>query len=226
MTGVQTCALPISRGTALDRQTQPASGPLDTGNSLAAFVGLTPIEVAKQRQFKSQDYKATKRMSDDYERTNRQIANLLQEFEESGNPELLLRANGLFSNFLDSTGGLQDRDAMVESITTQLEEARGKTMQPATLKGSAARQSLELAFPSVVSQQPSRLSSAFDELKVAQLLGQDDVLYRKMLSLPTKARTRVITDLLVSAGVRPEEVAQFLQPSSVARLGQLPRTEM
>jgi len=216
----------IAKGTSLDKNMQPASGPLDFGNSMAAFIGLTPIEVSKERAFKSQDYKNTKKMSDDYERTNRQIANLLQEFEQSGNPELLLRANNLFSNFLDSTGGLQDRDAMVDSITTQLEEARGKTMQPATLKGSAARQSLELAFPSVVSQQPSRLSSAFDELKVAQLLGQDDVLYRKMLSLPTKARSRVITDLLISAGVRPEEVSQFLQPSSAARLGQLPRTEM
>src|SRR5690606_26401658 len=166
----------IDRGTVLDQNRQPVGDPLGIEGAVATSLGFTPMSVSKERQFKTQEYRATKRMSDEYEMTTRNVADLLRRFQETGDPELLLSANEMYNKYLTSVNGLQDRGAMVGSIANQLSQSRGKVTEPASLKMSETRQNLETAFPSVTPRYQSGLSSLQDQLDVAQLLGQDDVL--------------------------------------------------
>src|SRR5690606_37830895 len=209
----------IDRGTVLDQNRQPVGDPLGIEGAVATSLGFTPMSVSKERQFKTQEYRATKRMSDEYEMTTRNVADLLRRFQETGDPELLLSANEMYNKYLTSVNGLQDRGAMVGSIANQLAQSRGKVTEPASLKMSETRQNLETAFPSVTPRYQSGLSSLQDQLDVAQLLGQDDVLLRKLLSLPSSALDSVLIDLLVQEGFRPEEASLLLSPGRLEGLG-------
>src|SRR5690606_21003578 len=80
----------IDRGTVLDQNRQPVGDPLGIEGAVATSLGFTPMSVSKERQFKTQEYRATKRMSDEYEMTTRNVADLLRRFQETGDPELLL----------------------------------------------------------------------------------------------------------------------------------------
>src|SRR5690606_4424473 len=116
----------IDRGTVLDQNRQPVGDPLGIEGAVATSLGFTPMSVSKERQFKTQEYRATKRMSDEYEMTTRNVADLLRRFQETGDPELLLSANEMYNKYLTSVNGLQDRGAMVGSIANQLAQSRGK----------------------------------------------------------------------------------------------------
>jgi hypothetical protein len=209
----------LSSGTVIDKNQQPTGDALGVVGSAAALAGFTPTEVSKQRAFNSEVYKSTKRSSDNYETKTRNISKLLHEFNTTGDENALLKANELFSGYLDSVGGLQDRGNMVNSIAKQLEEFEGKVTKPATLKDLPARQRLERAFPSVKSQHPTDVSSLLKNLEVALSLGQDDVLLQKLQSLPSSLLEAVLSDALSQAGLAPAVGGLLQQPSKLEHLG-------
>lgn len=215
----------LSSGTVIDKNQQPTGDALGVVGSAAALAGFTPTEVSKQRSFNSEVYKSTKRSSENYETKTRNISKLLHEFNSTGNEDALLKANELFSSYLDSVGGLQDRGSMVNSIAKQLEEFEGKVTQPASLKDLPARQRLERAFPSVKSQHPTDVSSLLKNLEVALSLGQDDVLLQKLQSLPSSLLEAVLSDALTQAGLAPAVGGLLQQPSKLGRLGPNPQLQ-
>lgn len=209
----------VQDGTTQNASGQPISNPLDTLGSAATVMGFTPVEVTKQRTLNNHDFKNRQRMYDDYQMNVNNISKLIHDFQTTGDSDSLLQANTLFNRYVRSTGGLQDRDSMVESITTQLEQHRGPVTRTTPLKGLKDRQSLESAYPSLESRYSSAVSTAFDELEVARSLGQADVLVRKLSSLPRSLQNRALKDVLVSAGLPPALAQVLLQRRSAQRLG-------
>lgn len=215
----------LSSGTTLDKNQQPVGDPLGTVGSAATLAGFTPTEVSKQRSFNSEVYKANKRSSEDYETKVRNISKLLNEFNTTGNQDSLLRANEQFSAYLNSVGGLQDRLSMVNSITRQLEEFEGKVTQPPSLKTAKTRRSLETAFPSVKSQNPTDVSSLLKSLDVALSLGQDDLLLQKLQSLPSSLLDAILNDALGQAGLPAEARGLVKSPGTLGHLGPNPELQ-
>jgi hypothetical protein len=209
----------MSAGSVIDKNQQPVGDPLGVVGSAAVLAGFTPTQISKQRQFNSEIYKASKRDSEAYELRVRNIAGQLH----SGTDELAVRQ---FNEYLESVGGLQDRASMVESIADQLEEFEGRITRPASLKGSAGRQRLESAFPSVKSHVPTKQSSLLKSLEVALSLGQDDLVYQKLESLPSSILDAVLNDALVQAGLRPEAAGLVQRPSTLERLGPNPDLQL
>lgn len=209
----------LNRSSTLDKNQQPITDPLSAAGSAAAVAGFTPMETAKQRELNTRIYRETKKSAADYERNVLRISQLLFSAEQTGDQSMIDRAKDMMAKYVDSVGQVQDRDAMVHSITDQLQQMQGKVTPAASLKDSETRQKLERAFPSVVSRSKSAVDTAFLETEVAQWLGQDDVLARTLMSLPTSLQDKAITDALTASGIRPEEVQQFLQPNKMGHLG-------
>lgn len=209
----------LNTGSTLSSKGEPVGEPLGVAGSASALMGFAPMQTSKERDFQTQVYDQTKLHAEDYQRNVVNVSRLLAEYERTGDQQTLMRANDLFSRYIDSVSGLQDRDEMVNSISDQVRAMQGKVTSPASLKESSTRQGLETAFPSVTSHYPSQVSSELGRLTTASLLGQDDVLARKIRSLPSGLAEKALTDALMSTGVRPEQVQQFLQPSNVLKLG-------
>lgn len=209
----------LNSGSTLSSKGEPVGEPLGVAGSASALMGFAPEQVSKERDFQTQVYDQTKLHAEDYQRNVVNISRLLSDFERTGNQESLNSAMDQFSHYVDSTGQLQDRDEMIDSITDQVRAMQGKVTVPASLKESQTRQGLETAFPSVTSHYPSKVDAAVDGLKVSQLLGQDDVTARQLKGLPSGLLEKVLTDGLVQAGVRPEHVQQLLKPDNELKLG-------
>lgn len=209
----------LNSGATLSSKGEPVGEPLGVAGSAAALMGFAPEQVSKERDFQTQVYDQTKLHAEDYQRNVVNISRLLSDFERTGKQESLNSAMDQFSRYVDSTGQLQDRDEMIDSITDQVRAMQGKVTVPASLKESQTRQGLETAFPSVTSHYPSKVDAAVDGLKVSQLLGQDDVTARQLKGLPSGLLEKVLTDGLVQAGVRPEHVQQLLKPDNELKLG-------
>lgn len=209
----------LNRSSTLDKNQQPVTDPLSASGSIATVAGFTPMETAKQREFNTRDYRDKKKGAEDYERNVLRISQLLFSAEQSGDRQLIERAREMMGNYVDSTGGLQDRDSMVNSIVDQLQQTREKVTPAASIKGSAARQRLEDAFPSIKVQTLSAVDTALLSIEVAQLLGQDDVSLRSLMSLSASLPDKVLDDMLKASGLRPEEAGQFLQPGKQAHFG-------
>lgn len=209
----------LNSGSSLDASQQPIGEPLGVSGSISALAGFTPMETSKQRDLNDRIYKSTKKSADDYQRNVLNVSHLYSDYEQTGSPASLQRANDEFEKYIDSVGGLQDRDEMIKSIADQVQQNKGQVTKAASLKDSATRQTLESAFPSLKPHYPSQVSSALDELAIAMSLGQDDVVARTAKSLPQSLQHKSLSDLLVASGLRPEEVAQLLQPQSVGHLG-------
>lgn len=212
----------MGAGTVLDRNQQPVSDPLGVAGSTSAALGFTPTQVSKQREVNSHIYKSSKKSAEQYQERTRNIAQEISRFQQTGDPEALLHANNLFSGYLDSVGQLQDRNAMVQSISDQLTEFSGRVTQPPTLKEAASRRRIEGAYPSVKSRYPSNVSSLLQEIEVMMLMGQGDLLEKKLDSLSSSLPDAALTDLLTQAGLQPEDVSLALQPSRAERLGGSP----
>jgi len=202
----------MNAGTVLDTKGQPVTEPLDAVGSASVLAGFTPMQVSKQRAFNSEVYKASKKSAEEYQLAVRNTAKSLDKFYREGDPEALAQANATLSKYLSENPD-QNRDALTQSVTEQLLETQGKVTKPASLKDSARRQQIESAFPSVKPRYPSELSTLFQELEVSQLLGQDDLLMKKLQSLPSSVLDALLTDELVSSGFRPEQVGSLLSPS-------------
>jgi len=209
----------LSKGTVVDKNQQPVSDPLGISGSVATLAGFTPTQVSKQRQFNSEIYKSNKKSADEYQRVVRNISKHLDDFYTGGDEEALLKANQMFSDYLSSVSGLQDRSEFVQAITDQLEEFEGRVTKPASLKGSAERQRLEKTFPSVKSRVPAKTSSLLKSLEVALSLGQDDLLSQKLESLPSSLQSSILNDALTQAGLRPEAAGLIQSPGRVGHLG-------
>lgn len=209
----------LNSGASLDKNQQPIGDPLTAKDSISTVLGFTPQEVSKQRDLSSRIYKETKKSTDDYERNVLRISQLINSAQQTGDQTMIQRAQDSMDSYIASVGGLQDRDAMVSSITDQLEQDRGRVTPKASLKESATRQRLEKSFPSLKPHYSSSVDTALDELEVAQLLGLDDVMARKLKALPAGLQHKALADALMASGLRPEEVEQFLQPDKLAHLG-------
>lgn len=209
-------------GTVLDTNQQPVSDPLGVAGSASALLGFTPQEVSKQRQVNSLIYKSTKKMGEEYDHSVKNIAQELNRFQATGEPDALLHANQMMQKYLESVGGMQDRGAMIQSITDQLGEFQGRVTKPATLKESASRRRIESAFPSIKPRYAGQLESALSEIEVLMLMGQADLLEQKLDSLSSSLPDAVLTDLLVQAGLPPEDARLALSPGRAARLGDSP----
>jgi hypothetical protein len=213
----------IGRGTVLDRDRQVTSDPLNMSESAAVAIGFTPMKVSKERDFKSLEYRRTKKQSESYQTASKDIAELLRQAKATGDPAYELRAKEQFREYLKSVGNTQDRSTFVNSITEQLFQSTGNYKQAATLKTSALRQELEASFPSIKPRYVSELDSSLESLEVAKSLGQDDVLVQKLRSLPPAFLSKVLKDLLVSEGLRPEDASLMIEPSRLDRLGPGPQ---
>lgn len=209
----------LNQGATLNTKGQPVGEPLGIAGSVSQLLGFSPEQTSKERDFQTQVYDQTKLHGEEYQRNVVNASRYLADYERTGNPEDLQKANETFSKYVSSTGNLQDRDAMVDSIAKEVMAAQGKVTSPASLKESVSRQSLETSFPSVTSHYPSQVSSELESLKVSQLLGQDDVTARKMQEIPSSLLEKVLTDALTGAGVRPEQVQQYLRPGTLLKQG-------
>lgn len=210
----------LNSGASLDANQQPIGDPLDVGSSISALAGFNPMETSKQRDLNNQIYKSTKKSADDYQRTVLNISQLYSAYQLTGNEEMRVKAEEMMTSYVDSVGGLQDRDAMISSISAQVQQNSGKVTKPASLKESATRARQEAAFPSIKRPASNQLDALLDELGVAQALGQDDVLVRKIQSLPQTMQSRALADALAASGLSAQEVQQLLSPQSVGHLGQ------
>jgi len=210
----------LNSGASLDANQQPIGDPLGVGSSISALAGFNPMETSKQRDLNNQIYKSTKKSADDYQRTVLNISQLYSAYQLTGNEEMRVKAEEMMTTYVDSVGGLQDRDAMISSISAQVQQNSGKVTKPASLKESATRARQEAAFPSIKRPASNQLDALLDELGVAQALGQDDVLVRKIQSLPQTMQSKALADALAASGLSAQEVQQLLSPQSVGRLGQ------
>lgn len=209
----------LASGSTLDANRQPIGEPLDVAGSAAAVMGFNPMQTSKQREFNNRIYVSTKKSADEYQRISRNIGQLFDGYQKTGNQASQESAQEMLDKYLESTGFTQDRDALIKSIGEQYQQQQGMSTRPATAKESSTRQRLEQTFPSVKSRYPSGVDSTFDDLAIAQFLGQDDVLARMMASLPQTLQTRVLRDALMASGLRPEELQSILSPQSVVRQG-------
>lgn len=209
----------LNRGTVLDSKQQPITDSVGITGSAAILGGFNPMEVTKQRAFNNADYKAKKKASEEYQRHSLNIARSLHSFNTQGNPDDLLAAQTMFADYLDSVAGLQDRQEFIDSISAQLREIEAPVVKPPTLKGAPARRELEAAYPTVERPSSDELSSLLRSLGVAQSLGQEDLLVKKLKTLPSSALDAMISDLLVQGGLQPELAGYLQQPSRVERLG-------
>lgn len=209
----------LETGTVKNKKGQPLTDPLSGLESIAGSIGLQPTSVNKARQLESQEYRTKKELGENYQKNTGQIAKLLEEYKASGNPQVLLKANELFNNYLTSVGNMQDRDAMVDSIATEQAKLQGRITDPASLKSSQSLAELRAGYPSITPHYQSGVASLLDQLGVAQSLGQGDVLARKARSLSSSVQQRALVDQLVQAGLPPEIAHLVAQPRGVLHLG-------
>ena len=209
----------LSRGTALDRAGKPVTEPLSATGQLSSALGFTPMEVQKQRTLELAKDKVTKKLNDARSNNARRIAQLLESYQQSGNPDYLLEAQAMQTQYLEEVD-TEDVQSFVKSVGTQLGEVR----RPSTRRGSVreAREfaSLETAFPSATNPYPNPLDAVLDELEAAQLLGQDAVVLALLQSLPQRVRQAALAAALDQAGLREDEQLLARSPRKSAFLVQ------
>lgn len=204
------------KGGYYDREGAPVVEGLNAKSSIALLGGFTPTEVSNVRQVQKLRRKIDQKDSEDYRNAVNQVAKNLFAFEQSGDNDHLVKANSFFADYVKAMAGTQDRDSMVKSVANRVEELRHPAFQPPTLKTSRAAQEALASYPETAYPVAAKLPAVVGELKAAQLLGQQDVLQRKLGAAKSAALTSALYDHLIQAGYEPALASLLSQRGNVA----------
>ncbi len=204
----------VSDGDYKTQQGMPLVQNLDGSASIATALGFTPRQVSIQRDLQQLRRKNALKSSDEYREATTQIARLLSEFEQTGDQSKLIQANDLFKEYNDSTGGTQDRSSMVQSVAQVQERFRQPTTEAPSMKEQASFDQSRKVFPEAKVHYAEQLPALFDELKTAQLLGQTDVLAKRLGSLDVAVQRRALYDSLIAAGFDPAQASALASENS------------
>lgn len=205
------------KGSYLDSQGLPVVQNLDGKSSASLLAGFTPREVSKVREIQAMRYKENQRIDSEYRNAVDITAKALVEYQRTGNPEALLRANQAFSGYVTEMAGTQDRGSMVKTIAERMNRLETGDFNPPTLKENRRLAEVLSAYPDTEYRFADRLPVLANELKVAQSLGQQDVLLQRLSGLQTAALTSVLYDSLVQAGFDPATAALLSQRGKSGR---------
>lgn len=204
------------KGGYYDREGAPIVEGLNAKSSLSLAGGFTPTEVANVRQIQKMRRKIEAKDTEDYQNSVRLVAQNLFQFEKSGNNNDLVKANTIFSDYVRKMAGTQDRDSMIKSIAAKVQEFRTPSFAPPSLKTSRATQEALASYPETAYPTAAKLPVVVGELKAAQLLGQSDVLQRKLSAAKSAVLTSALYDHLVQAGYEPALAALLSQRGNTA----------
>lgn len=205
----------INKGTALDRLGKPVTDTLEATGQLSSALGFTPMEVEKQRTADAARAKATKKLDDARTQNAHRIAQLLQDFQLTGNADYLHKAQALNNEHLAETAG-EDPQSFNSAVSAQLMKLGQPSPTQPTMRTEAEFNRIASAFPSTVTQPIPRVSSLLGELSTAQLLEQAAVTQQLLESLPQRVRSAVLADALDQAGLSLGEQALVKSPRSMA----------
>ena len=197
------------KGSYYDRGEAPVVEGLNGSSSVALALGFTPSEVANVRQVQKLRRNINDKLSTEYRTAVDAVAKALLAYQQKQSNENLLEANERFQKFLEKMAGTQDRDVMVKSITERLEELKHPTYLPPTLKESQPFREVLTSYPETKYPFREQLPQLFGELQVAQQLGQDDILARRVSGLKTSLMQKLLYDQLVQAGLEPWQASRI-----------------
>lgn len=199
------------KGGYYDRKGAPVVDNLNANSSVSLLGGFTPTEVQNVRDVGTARRKIDDHLSSNYQNAVELTAKALLDFETSGNPTSLTTANEQFSKYLNTVAGTQDRGTMVHSVSERLQQLKSPTFQPPTLKESRPFQEALSSYPGTKYPYAEKIPLLVDELKVAQSLGQQDVLMQKIQGLSVSLMQKALYDQLVATGYEPSQAALLSQ---------------
>lgn len=206
----------IMDGDYKDSNGNPTVKGLDGRSSLATFTGFAPRQATAMRDLNIMRVKNEKRLGEEYRTAVNLVSDSLADFQMTQNPASLAKAQQQFDGFVKGRAGTQDRNSFVSSISEAMGRKLRGGQKPTSLTEQNSFAEVQKAYPDVKYQVAAALPAAADELKVAQQLGQFDVLATKVKGLRTGALTKALYDSLVQAGIPPATAALIAQHSKSA----------
>lgn len=173
---------------------------LNTGASVAVSLGFTPRQASIQREMQSTVRKGVERQTKEYQEAGTKIARLL----EAGD---MLGAQDVMAKYLEDNAGTVDTTDLVDSISSQRQKFRQVTDQPPSARTQGIYDAAREVFPEAKSHYAQRLPELFEQLETARLLGQTDVLTKKLSTLDRAAQVRALYDSLIQAGFSPAQAS-------------------
>jgi hypothetical protein len=196
--------------TASDYKTQqgmPLVQNLDGSSSMAVALGFTPRQVTIQRDMQTQVRKGELLRSDELLKANTEIARLLVSAKQSGDPEAIASAQETFEEYVNSTANTANRESMVSSISQIMQRMTRPVTRAPSATGQQGFQEAEETYPEAEVHYADRLPAVFDELEIAQLLDQPDVLVKKLSGLKQAVQHSALTDSLIQEGYYPAQAS-------------------
>lgn len=194
----------MAKDSYLDRRMQPITEGASGKDLLATAMGFNTLSVGKARAVQTAVRKNREAVANDYRDESRIIGQLLHDFETKGDQRSLQEARTRSEAFL-AKYPTQNPSSFVDSIVGQIQQFQAPyTQEPTAKEVSGFRKAYE-AYPEVKPRFASHLDAAFESLKVAQLLGQEQVLMSKAESLVESLPEKVMYDSLIRGGSLPPQ---------------------
>ena len=192
----------MAKDSYLDRRMQPITEGASGKDLLATAMGFNTLSVGKERAVQSAVRKNREAVANDYRDESRIIGQLLHDFETKGDQNSLQKARARSTAFL-SKYPTQNPSSFVDSIVGQIQQFQAPYTQEPTAKEVPGFRKAYEAYPGVKPRFASHLDAAFESLKVAQLLGQEQVLASKVGNLAESLPEKAMYDMLIQGGSLP-----------------------